>query len=201
MPDTHEELSGANLTPPDTPVGEGASDEMNPDAPLPGPLFSVKTPARELDASALVTPPDSPQAPLHVRARALLRSTTDSFDVVGRHAERKFVSDFLEPFFTGDINCDNAPTSLYVSGSPGTGKTALVTSTVATMKAHGVCTAYINCMGLKDVGVLWSRILAALRAPSVSDKMKTSLRQLERKLTEEDFKWLVDLNCVIVLLA
>jgi hypothetical protein len=198
--DMCEDLSGAIVTPPDTPVHD-VSDDAHLDAPLPAPQFSVKTPARELNALSLATPPDTPRAPLHVRARALLRSTTDSFEVVGRQAERKFVSDFLDPFFSGASDFDNSPTSLYISGSPGTGKTALVTSTLATMKTNDVRTVYINCMGLKDVDILWYCVLAAFGELSVNSKAKTFLRQLERKLAEEDFKWFVGFHCVDVLLA
>ena len=199
--DTREELLGGITTPPDTPVRDDMLDEMHPAMSLPAPQFPVKTPARELNALPLATPPDTPRVPLHVRARALLRSTTDSFDVVGRQTERIFVSDFLRPFVSGGPDFDNAPTSLYISGSPGTGKTALVTSTLATMKTSDVLTAYINCMGLKDVDVLWSRVLAALGEPSVSTKAKTSLRQFEHKLAEEDFKWFASFHCASGLLA
>lgn len=184
-----EESTGAIVTPPGTPVHGDAY------APLP----SLRTSARESGALCLPTPPNTPQAPLHIRARALLRSTTDSFDVIGRQAERKFVSDFLEPFFGGSPGFDNSPTSLYISGSPGTGKTALVTSTLARMKTDDVRTAYINCMGLKDVDVLWSRVIATLGEPSISRKTKASnFRQFERKLAEETFKWFVRLNRIEV---
>lgn len=188
----HEEPRGTIATPPDTPVRRDMPSDTTPDAPLPAPQFSMMTPARDLNALSLVTPPNTPQAPLHIQARALLRSTTDSFEVVGRQAERKFVSDFLEPFFRGDSDLDDSPTSLYISGSPGTGKTALVTSTLATLKTSDVRTIYINCMGLKDIDVLWSRVLSALDKSSLSGKMRTSrLRQFERKLTEKGFKWSV----------
>ena len=109
------------------------------------------------------------------------------------------MSDFLEPFFSGASDSDS-PTSLYISGSPGTGKTALVTSTLAKMKTNDVRTAHINCMGLKDVDNLRSRVLVALGEPGISGKTKTShFRQFERKLTGEGFKWFVDFDRVQVL--
>jgi cell division control protein 6 len=186
----HEESHGTIVTPPDTPVRRDTSSDTALDAPLPAPEFSMMTPARDPNAPSLVTPPNTPQAPLHIQARALLRSTTDSFEVVGRQAERKFVSNFLKPFFRGDPDLDGSPTSLYISGSPGTGKTALVTSTLATLKTNVVRTVYINCMGLTDLDVLWSRVLSALDKSSLSGKTRPSrLRQFERKLAEKGFKW------------
>lgn len=186
-------------TPPETPVRADTSDEIILDDPLPAPQFSsTKTPARKLGALSLATPPSTPHAPLHVRARALLRSTTDSFTVVGRSTERQFVSDFLQPFFDDNYSAQQyTATSLYISGSPGTGKTALVMSVLSTAKRDDVRTAYINCMGLKDVNVLWGRILPALGEPGTSNKAKSSasaLHHFEKKL-DDDFKWYVAWPC------
>ncbi|KAF8320806.1 P-loop containing nucleoside triphosphate hydrolase protein [Clavulina sp. PMI_390] len=135
---------------------------------------------------------------LHARARALLRSTTESFGVVGRAKERKFITDFLQPFVDGTSSSrrKSEDTTLYISGSPGTGKTALVSSIVSGMTGDDVRTAYINCMGLKDINVLWGRVLPALGETSTSAKGKASTsnwNRFEKKLKEASFK------CVLVL--
>lgn len=186
-------------TPPATPSRNDTSVDIVVDEPLPAPRFSpTKTPTRKVRAISLATPPSTPHTPLHVRARALLRSTTDSFNVIGRETERKIVSSFLQPFIDGEPNCSQLiHTSLYISGSPGTGKTALVMSVLSTNKRDDVRTAYVNCMGLKDINVLWGRILPALGEPGASNKGKaaaSALHRFERKLGEDAFKWCVPEN-------
>lgn len=175
----------------------GADEEDR--TPLPAPQFTaaLKTPARELGALSLATPPATPPLALQARARALLRSTTDSFSVIGRETEAKVVRDFLAPFLSDETtDADSTvPTSLYISGSPGTGKTALVTSVINATRADELRTAYINCMGLKDINVLWGRVLSSLGEAGTSNRSRasaSSLHRFERKLAESDFKWYVN---------
>lgn len=193
----------ATSTPPATPVHDDTSEDIVLDDPLPAPQFSpAKTPSRKLSKLSFATPPNTPRASLQSRARALLRSTTDSFNVIGRASERKFVSDFLQSFIDHKPSpSKSANTSLYISGSPGTGKTALVLSVLSTTQDDAVRTAYINCMGLKEINVLWGRVLPALGEPSTSNKGKaaaSALHRFEQKLGEEDFKWCVSWTRVSV---
>jgi hypothetical protein len=79
--------------------------------------------------------------------------------VVGRETEKASVRTYLE---TGKIDgSDGLPRALYISGAPGTGKTALVTSISNELREQGWSTAFVNCMGMgggrkEDV---WNRIV------------------------------------------
>jgi cell division control protein 6 len=54
-------------------------------------------------------------------------------------------------------------TSLYISGSPGCGKTALVNSVIATavLDENKVKVLSVNCMALKSIDALWERLVDA----------------------------------------
>lgn len=81
--------------------------------------------------------------------------------VVGREEEKSAVGKYLE---TGRIDGTlGSPRALYISGAPGTGKTALVTAISNELRDEGWSTAFVNCMGLtggrkEDV---WNRIVMA----------------------------------------
>jgi len=90
----------------------------------------------------------------------------------GRATERALISEFITSFVDGAKN--PAPvqcTSLYISGSPGTGKTAVVNSVIsesAIPPTFAVIT--INCMALNDVEFLWSRLADELSSTKVKTK-------------------------------
>lgn len=192
-------LLDSSLTPPQTPEREDASiADITPDEDrIPAPNFlPLATPARQLGSLSLATPPSTPPAPLHIRARALLRSTSDSSAVIGRDAERTSILNFINPFIAStsdDSIAAHATTSMYISGSPGTGKTALVSSILASLEVGATRSLYVNCMGLKDISILWERVLSAIDVASAStSKGKTStssLHRLEHVLSTSDFKW------------
>lgn len=75
----------------------------------------------------------------------------------------KFISSFVE----GD-DADGA-SSLYISGSPGTGKTALVNAILKELDSSSLNVININCMALNDVDALWDRIIDEI---SPSKKLK-----------------------------
>lgn len=56
--------------------------------------------------------------------------------------------------------------SLYISGSPGTGKTALVTDILQKLQdrtdLRPQAVVYVNCMGLSDVKAVWESVWEAL---------------------------------------
>ncbi|KAF9010694.1 P-loop containing nucleoside triphosphate hydrolase protein [Cyathus striatus] len=134
------------------------------------------TPTTEIaQLSLLVTPPPTPPntlLPIHTRARALLRSTCNSaVDMAGREVERATIIDFVNMFTEGS-NSDQDPTCLYISGSPGTGKTALVNSIFRTMSTtpDEIQVISVNCMALNGIDALWDRLIEEL---SVSIKKKS----------------------------
>ncbi|KAL5484806.1 CDC6 [Sanghuangporus weigelae] len=118
--------------------------------------FSVSRPS---------TPPLSPSTsvPLHVRVRGLLRTTSDStysMSLEGREAERAVIESFLHSL---DSDSDVTESVLYVSGSPGTGKTALVNSIIASAKvADDVKVIFINCMAITGMDALWEKLAEEL---------------------------------------
>ncbi|KAL1701278.1 P-loop containing nucleoside triphosphate hydrolase protein [Schizophyllum commune] len=111
--------------------------------------------------ASLATPPATPQTnlPLHAAARALLRATVNSeaVQVVGRDDERKLIATFIERFLAGE----SSGQSLYVSGSPGTGKTALVNDILSKHQEsqENVQVLSLNCMAFNDVDALWDKMI------------------------------------------
>ncbi|KAL1745371.1 P-loop containing nucleoside triphosphate hydrolase protein [Schizophyllum fasciatum] len=140
---------------------------------------SIHTPARPGTSSdahvspataqaSLATPPATPQAtlPLHAAVRSLLRATvnSDNMQVVGRNDERALIAAFIDSFLGGKTSGQ----SLYVSGSPGTGKTALVTAILSKYQQsqEDVQVLTLNCMAFKDVDALWDRLIETFGAVS-----------------------------------
>lgn len=141
--------------------------------------LGTRTPSTTLSHLALVTPPPTPPSvlvPIYARARALLRSTSNGMlPLSGRATERALINEFIMAFV--DEAKNPAPvqcTSLYISGSPGTGKTAVVNSVIsesAIPPTFAVIT--INCMALNDVEFLWSRLADELSSTKVKARKAT----------------------------
>lgn len=149
------------------------------------------------------TPPPSPPAsllPIHARVRALLRSTCNnaSSSIAGREVERTSLLQFLTSFIDG-TSMDHGihTTSMFISGAPGTGKTALVNAVMHDLSAKNghVKVISINCMALKSVDALWERIIEDLAtAPqrkSTSNKKTNSHDRLKALLSTLKTRWYV----------
>lgn len=118
------------------------------------------TPSTALSGLNLTTPPITPPQflPLTTRTRALLRPTCNSTaQISGRSKEREEIVKFFTSFITGTDAPEQAAT-LYISGLPGTGKTALVNDVIRGMELDTARVVMINCMALKDVESLWDRL-------------------------------------------
>jgi cell division control protein 6 len=98
---------------------------------------------------------------------------------------------------------NNAHTSLYISGTPGTGKTALVNSVLRSLEqsegTSDLRVISINCMALRSVDALWDRLyeeLCRARAPKCSIRpCKAKGKQaVERALSTVIDKWYVILR-------
>ena len=63
--------------------------------------------------------------------------------------------------FVREDDVDSSITTLYISGSPGTGKTALVNSVLCDFEGLTRILS-INCMALNSVDELWDRIMEEL---------------------------------------
>ncbi|EAU91155.1 Cdc6B protein [Coprinopsis cinerea okayama7 len=128
------------------------------------------TPTREVADLAIATPPPTPPTallPLHARVKAQLRATCNNADMsmAGREAEKATIQRFLDAFVDDASMQDDTPTSLFISGSPGTGKTALVNSVVQNIgKDTSIVTVFVNCMTLKTVDALLNQFADVLRS-------------------------------------
>lgn len=90
--------------------------------------------------------------------------------VVGREAERAVLSRYL----SSSPNAGSPTTSLYVSGPPGTGKTAVVSASIAALPA--TCRiSFVNCMSLASSADVWSRVGADWGFPASAVEHCTGL--------------------------
>jgi cell division control protein 6 len=109
--------------------------------------------------------------------------------------ERTSLLEFLTSFIDGtSMDQDLHTTSMFISGAPGTGKTALVNDVIRDLSAKNdhLQVISINCMALKSVDALWERIIedlatapkrksAASKKTSGHDRLKTLLSTLKTK--------------------
>ncbi|TBU29542.1 P-loop containing nucleoside triphosphate hydrolase protein [Dichomitus squalens] len=164
----------------------------------------VATPATSLSHLSLFTPPSTPPSlllPLHVRARALLRPTcNDGPQMAGREQERSEIEAFILGFI-GNPSSAKDVSALYISGSPGTGKTALVNATLADLagQLQDVRVLAVNCMALDGVDAVWQQLAelfgAGNKTPGRVRKAKDSPQQIvEKTLSSSKQKCLVVLD-------
>ncbi|KAG7450722.1 P-loop containing nucleoside triphosphate hydrolase protein [Guyanagaster necrorhizus] len=125
---------------------------------------SPPTSPTPVSQAAISTPPmPTIVLPVHVRARALLRATCDdAVDMPARDDERAIISAFIASFVAAsslDSDDVDRSASLYISGAPGTGKTALINSILRSLDAlNDVEVITINCMALSSIEALWERL-------------------------------------------
>jgi cell division control protein 6 len=93
--------------------------------------------------------------------------------MAGRDSERAAISAFFASLIDEADAVEH--TSLYISGSPGTGKTALVNSVLRALDVNEVKVITINCMALNSVDTLWERLTEELGA-TAAKKRKTAGR-------------------------
>ncbi|KAJ7268679.1 P-loop containing nucleoside triphosphate hydrolase protein [Mycena haematopus] len=161
------------------------------------------TPTAEIAQLSLATPPSTPPnslIPIHVRARALLRGTCNSAatKMAGRDSESAAISAFFASLIAQVDVVEH--TSLYISGSPGTGKTALVNSILRTLDDNEVKVVNINCMALNSVDALWVRLIEEL-GPTADKKRKTAGRpkKLHGRDAVDALLTVFPTKCIIVL--
>ena len=127
--------------------------------------------------------------------RALLRATSNGVTgMMGRTEERTIIEAFIGSFIAGEAQNH---TSLYISGSPGTGKTALVNDVLRMSRgnfdAHGIRASLINCMALKGVDAVWDNLAEVLDEDRVEGRRTRKLREssakrVQRLLGAKDIK-------------
>ncbi|KAI5923287.1 cell division control protein Cdc6 [Camillea tinctor] len=104
--------------------------------------------------------PQTPSTPSAIQtvyhhARQLFSRSADPGRLIGRDDERKQLKDFLQRCAT-----PNPSGCIYVSGPPGTGKSAMVNEvTQETINETSAKKAYINCMSIKSSKDLYETLL------------------------------------------
>ena len=166
-------------------------------------IAATATPTSDLMELTLSTPPPSPPTsllPIQARVRALLRSTCNNTfsSIAGRDVERASLLGFLTSFIDGtSIDHDTHTTSMFISGAPGTGKTALVNAIIRDLSAKNdhIKVISINCMALKSVDALWERIIEDLattpRRKLTANKKTNSHDRLKTLLSTLNTQWYV----------
>ncbi|KAK2594158.1 AAA ATPase [Conoideocrella luteorostrata] len=115
-----------------------------------GKLFKRLTPNSPLSPSTIQT--------IYHSARQLFARGAEPGQLIGRESERRHLSKYLERCTSSSPNgC------LYVSGAPGTGKSAMITEmTRGYLEEEGINSAYINCMSIKSSKDLYTTLLTEL---------------------------------------
>ena len=107
--------------------------------------------------------PRTPSTPSNTQtvyncARQLFTRSAAPGPLIGRENERKELENFIEAGIAS-----KSGRCMYVSGPPGTGKSALVSEVCQTFKKSvGLRTAYINCMSAKCSNDVYSRLMEEL---------------------------------------
>ena len=109
----------------------------------------------------------------------------------GRATERALIREFITSFV--DEAKNPVPVqcvSLYISGSPGTGKTAVVNSVISELAIPPTFTVItINCMALNDVDFLWSRLADELSSNVKAKKAVKGIDGVNQLLSAYNSKW------------
>ncbi|KAL4730059.1 AAA ATPase [Fusarium chlamydosporum] len=115
-----------------------------------GKLFKRLTPHTPLSPSTVQT--------IYHQARQLFARGAEPGQLIGREEERNQLTEFLNRYSsTAPHGC------LYVSGPPGTGKSAMITEITRQYVNHkDVRSAYVNCMSVKSSKDLYTTLLGAL---------------------------------------
>ncbi|KZV66885.1 P-loop containing nucleoside triphosphate hydrolase protein [Peniophora sp. CONT] len=151
---------------------------------------------------AVQAPPTTAKVsqPIHVRTRALLRATCNSAgDFAGRVTESNTLRDFITSFFTAKAKAaDDAHPILYISGSPGCGKTALINNVLNSleddMQTNGVKLSFVNCMAMNNLDAVWERLVADFGAPKKRGKQVASSDAVQKLFATRKDKCLLILD-------
>ncbi|KAG7091080.1 hypothetical protein E1B28_010137 [Marasmius oreades] len=156
--------------------------------------LSPATPATAISELSLFTPPSTPPVllPIHTRVRALLRPTCNNvYDLPGRESERSTITEFITSF----LNDCSQYSTLFVSGAPGTGKTALLNSIIHSIESEtcGFRVVLLNCMALSGMDALWDRLSEEFRGS------KGRSKRLKGREGVESVLKVLKTKCILVL--
>lgn len=101
---------------------------------------------------------------MYQKAKAVFRRTAIPSRLIGRGDERQQMLDFWKSHVLA-----NKPGCLYISGMPGTGKTAMLTEIMRRMeddimalRSHHVKTVVINCMSCREPKQIYQKLIEEL---------------------------------------
>ncbi|KAE9408497.1 P-loop containing nucleoside triphosphate hydrolase protein [Gymnopus androsaceus JB14] len=137
--------------------------------------------------------------PSTARVRALFRATcNDMVSMPSRENERDIITEFLITFLSRS-DAISFP-SLYISGSPGCGKTTLINSILDSMANELGETKIINvnCMSLNNIDALWDRLIDEFDGV-LQKKRKSGTRKAKGRDSVESMLEGMSARCVLVL--
>ncbi|KAI1132454.1 P-loop containing nucleoside triphosphate hydrolase protein [Nemania abortiva] len=128
------------------------------------------TPRHRVMSSGRVSKRQTPQTPftpaaiqtVYHHARQLFSRSADPGQLIGRDDERRHLTEYLQ-------RCKSSTPSgcIYVSGPPGTGKSAMVNEvSEALAQSTSIKKAYVNCMSIKSSRDLYETLLEQVSDPS-----------------------------------
>ncbi|KAG9326149.1 hypothetical protein KVV02_005654 [Mortierella alpina] len=151
-------------------------------APLAG--LSTATPKPNSSAS-----PMSTVFRYYQDARTLFRRTAQPLRLVGREMEREVIRKFCREHIL-----NTSAGSLYISGQPGTGKTALLNEILRDMgpemeeEEHEIKTVVINCMTIQDPRLVYSKLLEEMGTTVESKDKDKVIKTLESLVLKSNKK-------------
>ncbi|KAN0091019.1 P-loop containing nucleoside triphosphate hydrolase protein [Tylopilus felleus] len=138
--------------------------------------------------------------PIYARIRALLRSTCNgTFTITGRSTERDVIAKFIASACESDASHVPSKSSLFISGTPGTGKTALVNSVLSGLEyCQDLKVVTVNCMALNNVDNLWDCLCENIESSTLVKRNRGAKakgkRLLDRILASQDRRCLIVLD-------
>jgi cell division control protein 6 len=155
-----------------------------PQTPRHQDVLNPGTPRHRVQIAArLPGTPRTPKTPggastLYNKARQLFVRSAAPGRLIGRDTERTEVRSFInEGIASSSGGC------LYISGPPGTGKSALVNEVIAELDEDAVLRkSYINCMSIKSTQDVYSKLLTDL-CPDTQSSVKDELPALKSLFT------------------
>ncbi|KAI9318937.1 P-loop containing nucleoside triphosphate hydrolase protein [Dichotomocladium elegans] len=104
---------------------------------------------------------------IYQKAKAAFRRSAAPSRLVGRVKEREQMTKFWT-----DHVIANKPGCLYVSGSPGTGKTAMLNEIIQRFSnqtyPHQVRQVVVNCMSIREPRGIYTKLVTELKSPRVA---------------------------------
>ncbi|KAL6716295.1 AAA ATPase [Lecanora helva] len=137
-----------------------------PQTPRRHDVLSKRVPVTPRHRIGLIGKPSMPSTPrslstaskvpsIYQHARQLFTGSADPGPFLGREDEQRALQNFLD-----DGIASKTGRGLYVSGPPGTGKSALVGEVCRNVQGSaGVKTAYINCMSVKHPRDIYGKLI------------------------------------------